>query len=153
MNNLEKKAYIFGTIFALSNKLQLLGDRMDEKLTVKQWLFLAGVLKCGGDTPSISEIAARIGSSRQNVKKMAAILEKQHFIVMEKDTRDARMVRVKLTDLCEAHLKEPEKVELQFIEELFTGFEAKELSLLTNGIKKLEKNVREMGKKYEEKEV
>jgi len=153
MSGLEEKAYIFGTIFALSNKLQLLGDRMDEKLTVKQWLFLAGVLKCGSDAPSLSEIAARIGSSRQNVKKMAAILEKQRFIAMEKDARDARVVRVKLTESCWAHLKGREKAEMQFIEELFAGFEAEDLAALSGGIKKLEENAREMGSRYEEKEV
>lgn len=153
MNGMVEKTYIFATIFALSNKLQLLGDRIDGKLTVKQWLFLAGVLKCESDTPSLSEIAARIGSSRQNVKKMAAILEKQRFVVMEKDARDARVVRVKLTDACMAHLKQRENAELQFIKALFTGFQAKELSLLSGGIKRLEKNAREMESKYAEKEV
>jgi len=153
MNGLEEKAYIFGTIFALSNKLQLLGDRMDEALTVKQWLFLAGVLKCGSDAPTLSEIAAHIGSSRQNVKKMAAILEKQRFVTLEKDARDARMVRVRLTDACRAHLKRRESAELRFIEELFAGFEANDLAALSGGIKKLEENAREMGSRYEEREV
>jgi DNA-binding MarR family transcriptional regulator len=152
MRDLEEKAYIFGNIFALSNKLQLIGDRVDEKLTVKQWLFLAGVLKCEEGAPTLSEIAARIGSSRQNVKKMAAILEKQGFVLMEKDARDARMLRISLTDACKAHLKQREKVELRFIEDLFCGFEAHELSLLSEAIEKLEINVRRMGLKYGEKE-
>jgi DNA-binding MarR family transcriptional regulator len=147
---MEEKAYIFGAIFTLSNKLQFLGDKIDAKLTVKQWLFLAGVLKCDSDAPTLSEIAARIGSSRQNVKKMALILEKQGFVLMEKDDRDARALRIRLTDACKAHLKQRERAESRFIEALFCNYEAKELSLLSEGLKKLEKNVKEMGLKYDE---
>lgn len=150
---MEERAYIFGAIFLLSNKLQLLGDRVDEKLTVKQWLFLAGVLKCKNDMPTLSDIAARIGSSRQNVKKMALILEKQGFVLLEKDARDARMLRIKLTDACREHLKQREDLELQFIGQLFQNFDAPELSALSGAIKKLEKNAKEMERQYEEEEV
>ncbi len=149
---MEDKAYIFGSIFTLSNKLQLLGDRIDETLTVKQWLFLAGVVKCGIEAPMLTDIAVRIGSSRQNVKKMAIILEKQGFVSMEKDARDARMLRIRLTDACRAHLKQREETEERFIEELFCSFEAPELSLLAGAIKKLEENAKEMGRSDEEKE-
>ena len=38
METLKKKAYIFASIFALSNKLQVIGDKFDKELTVKQWL-------------------------------------------------------------------------------------------------------------------
>ncbi len=147
---MEKKTYIFGTIFTLSNKLQLLGDKIDAKLTVKQWLFLAGVLRCDNDTPTLSEIAACIGSSRQNVKKLALILEKQGFVLMEKDVRDARALRIRLTDACKAHLKQREQAESRFIEELFYNYGAKELSLLSEGLKKLENNAKEMGLKYDD---
>ncbi|MGV8084024.1 MAG: MarR family winged helix-turn-helix transcriptional regulator [Coriobacteriia bacterium] len=145
MEHGTEKVYVFGTIFTLSNKLQLLGDRLDPKLTVKQWLFLAGIMKCDHEAPTLSEIAARIGSSRQNVKKMALILEKQGFVNMKKDSLDARMLRVELTDTCRAHLKRREKMETRFIEDLFSGFAPNELSALSNLIKKLEKNANAMG--------
>lgn len=152
MNNLQDKAYIFGTIFILSNKLQVLGDKMDSKLTVKQWLFLVGITKCESISPTLSEIAVLIGSSRQNVKKMAVILEKQGFIMMSKDERDARMLRVSLTDYCKEYLKQREKMELEFIEEVFCGFEPNELSALSEAMRKLEKNVNSKVKNDEKKE-
>ncbi len=148
MNDLEKKTYIFGTIFTLSNKLQLLGDKMDKELTVKQWLFLAGVLKCANDAPTITEIATQIGSSRQNIKKIALILEKQGFITMKKDSIDARMLRISLTKTCKLYLKKRETMELQFIKKLFDSFELNELSSLAATITKLEKNIKNMSSKY-----
>ena len=141
MNNLQDKAYIFGSFFVLSNKLQILGDQMDKKLTVKQWLFLAGITKCESNAPTLSELAARIGSSRQNVKKMAVILEKQGFIVMNRDDKDARMIRVSMTDFCKEYLGKREQIELFFIKEVFEGFEPRELAALSGAIHKLERNI------------
>lgn len=34
MELLQKKAYVFGMIFLLSNKMQALGDKLDPQLTV-----------------------------------------------------------------------------------------------------------------------
>ncbi len=141
MNHLNHKTYIFGTIFTLSNKLQMLGDRMDSQLTVKQWLFLAGVLECRSGNPTLSEIAAYIGSSRQNIKKMALLLEKQGFILMNKDEGDARMLRVSLTDSCKEHLRQREEMERQFIEEVFLGFGTEELAAFSGSVKRLGKNI------------
>jgi DNA-binding MarR family transcriptional regulator len=153
MNPLGDKAYVFGTIFTLSNKLQLLGDKLDERLTAKQWLFLAGISNVENGAPTLSELAQHIGSSRQNVKKMALILEKQGFIVLHKDAYDARMLRVSLTDSCRAYLKQRDKIELEFMEEVFCGFTPEELSSLSGAIRKLEKNVNGKVRNDEEKEA
>ncbi|MFA5636708.1 MAG: MarR family transcriptional regulator, partial [Anaerovoracaceae bacterium] len=75
MDSLKDKAFIFGSIFTLSNRLQILGDRLDRNLTVKKWLLLAGIHNCRNSSPSISEVAIIIGNSRQNVKKMLVKLE------------------------------------------------------------------------------
>ena len=152
MSEKDYRAYVFGTIFALSNRLQLLGDKIDAKLTVKQWLFLAGVMNCGHEGPTLTEVAARIGTSRQNVKKIGSILERQGFILMEKDPSDARALRIKLTGACLAHLKRRAPGEQAFIETLFRGFDAGELAAFSDMLKKLEKNADEMERKIEEKE-
>jgi len=68
METLKKKGYIFASIFTLSNRLQVIGDKFDKDLTVKQWLLLAGILNSGKKAPTLTEVAAIIGSSRQNVK-------------------------------------------------------------------------------------
>ncbi len=153
METEREKAYIFGSLFTLANQLQLLGDRLDPALTVKQWLFLAGVLSCQPGVPALSEIAACIGSSRQNVKKMALILERQGFVRLEKDSRDARMLRVRLTEACLAHLRQREGMETRFINGLFAGFEPTELKTLAALLRKLAANIRREGRHDEETEV
>jgi DNA-binding MarR family transcriptional regulator len=147
---MEEMAYVFGTIFTLSNRLQALGDRMDERLTVKQWLFLAGVVQCGPGAPTLSQVAKRIGTSRQNAKKIAAILERQRFIRIERDARDARALQISLTDACMERLSQRAEMEKRFLGELFSGFGPGEMSAFAGALKKLEKNVEEMGRGIED---
>ncbi|RCX19335.1 DNA-binding MarR family transcriptional regulator [Anaerobacterium chartisolvens] len=135
------KAFIFGSIFTLSNKLQIIGDRLDSNLTVKQWLLLAGIHNSRNEHPTISEVAGIIGNSRQNVKKMLLILEKLGFVKMGNDSNDARVQKVKITEKCLDYLKQREKRELKFLEQLFEGFEPSEIQELIHGISKLEKNI------------
>lgn len=143
----EDKAYIFGTVFTLSNRLQILGDKLDDRLTVKQWLLLAGISMCGSDAPTISEVAALIGSSRQNVKKMALILEKEGFVSLRRDPHDLRVLRISLSENCIGHLNHREEKERDFIEELFYGFDEEELLLFSQMLAKLERNAYIMGRK------
>ncbi|MDF2567766.1 MAG: MarR family transcriptional regulator [Oscillospiraceae bacterium] len=148
MNNLGEKAYIFGSIFTLSNKLQSLGDKLDNNLTVKQWLLLAGIFKCENDAPTITEVSSLIGNSRQNIKKMVLILEKEGFVTLQKDLNDARILRIGLTEKCLHYLKRREKKELQFLEQLFEGFDPNSVRSLSDGISKLDQNIIEMEKQY-----
>lgn len=148
MNDLEKKAHIFGSVFILANRLQVLGDKFDRNLTIKQWLLLVGILKNRGNSPTISEIASFIGNSRQNVKKMALLLEKKGFLKLEKDSNDARILRISLTSECHEYFHQREKRELEFFEKLYDGFDTNIIKSLDNGISKLEKNIIKMEKQY-----
>lgn len=153
MDSGQVKANIFSSVFTLANKLQLLGDRLDPALTVKQWLFLAGVMSCGPEPPTLSQIAACIGSSRQNVKKMALILVRQDFVSLEKDGQDARMLRVRLTEACQAHLRQREAMEARFIHDLFANFTSAELGDLAALLQKLAANAEQMGQDHDETEA
>lgn len=151
-DDLKEMAYIFGSIFTLSNKLQVLGDKFDKNLTVKQWLLLAGILHSGSDSPTISEVADIIQNSRQNVKKMALILEREGFLNINKDPKDARIQRISLTDNCRSYLKDREKSEERFLVQLFSGFSQDEIKAMVNGISKLDRNIEEMESLFDHEE-
>lgn len=148
MDNIKEKTHIFGLVFTLANKLQVLGDKFDENLTIKQWLLLAGIFKNENDTPTISEVASLIGNSRQNVKKMSIILEREGFLKLQKDLTDARILRISLTMKCQDYFKQREKREIEFLEKLYVGFDTNLIKGLDNGISKLEENINEMEKQY-----
>ncbi|MBC8080907.1 MAG: MarR family transcriptional regulator [Gorillibacterium sp.] len=152
MNETEQQATIFGVIFALANRLQILGDKLDGNITIKQWLLLAAIFKNPSPSPSLSEVGDMIGNSRQNVKKMAMILEKQGFVTLIKDVSDARMVRISLTPKCIAYFAKRVDKESQFMEKLYNGFEGDLTNGLYNGLIKLFDNIIVMEGEYETKE-
>jgi len=97
------KARVFDTfakIFLLSNKLQYIIDKelQKDQLTTKQFLLIAAVEKAFEGPPSLKEVAYVLGTSHQNVKQIANQLERKGFIVMEKDPKDKRVTRLKVTE-------------------------------------------------------
>lgn len=141
MDELEQKAYIFGTIFTLSNKLQVLGDEFDKNITIKQWLFMVVVSKFD-QPPTITEVANFIGYSRQNAKRIAANLHQRGFVSLEKDKNDARALRVKLTPKCTDYFENRYKNEIEYLEKIFYGFDADLTRSVCEGLARLEQNVK-----------
>ncbi|OQA47485.1 MAG: transcriptional repressor MprA [Firmicutes bacterium ADurb.Bin300] len=148
MDELRQKAYIFGTIFTLANKLQVLGDEFDKNITTKQWLFILGV-STFREPPMISELAKFIGYSRQNAKRIAAALQESGYITITKDENDARASRIELTPKCRQYFKKRDKREIEFLEKLFTGFDAELTHSLYKGLIRLELNIKEFMRSYE----
>lgn len=141
MSELEQKAYIFAVIFTLSNRLQVLGDEFDKNITTKQWLFMVGVSRFK-EPPTISEAANFIGYSRQNAKRIASALQKTGYVTISKDKNDARALRVKLNPKCIEYFKKRDKREIEFLEKLFTGFDAELTDGVYRGLIMLEQNIK-----------
>ena len=144
----EMKATIFSSFFTLSNRLQVAGDALDTEMTLKQWLLIAVLIKSEEDSLSVSDLAQRMGSSRQNVKKMAQLLEKQGFLSIERRADDKRYLQVSVTSACLAHCREREPREGAFIDTLFSGFSHDELQKLIEGFAKLSGNIARLEETY-----
>ena len=140
MNELEQKAYIFGTIFTLSNRLQVIGDEFDKNITTKQWLFILGVSRFE-EPPTISEVANFIGYSRQNAKRIATALQKTGYVKISKDKNDARALRIERTARCIEYFENRDEREIEFLEKIFTGFDAELTQNVYKGLIRLEQNI------------
>lgn len=141
MSEQEMQAYVFGSLFTLSNRLQVVGDSLDEAMTVKQWFLMAVLFRSEERELSLSTLAQRMGSSRQNVKKMALLLEKQGFLSIERSEDDRRFLMVRPTQACLEHFKGRQAMEEAFIKALFAGFSLEELHHLCQGFAKLAANI------------
>ena len=85
MPDMEPSYLLFGTVFALENRLQVLGDRLLEEITAKQWFVLVVLGLFGEKAPTSGELAEEVGSSYQNVKQIALKLEKKGYVTLESD--------------------------------------------------------------------
>lgn len=151
MNEVDDRSYIFGAIFMMSNRMQVLGDKVDRKITVKQWLFIVSVMR-SKDAPKLSDVAHMSGYSRQNAKRIAVNLEQKGFIKIDKDPEDIRAQRITLTRKCVDYFADRYQMELEFINKLFDGFNEELTEGLYKGLEKLSKNIEIMEIQYEEKE-
>ncbi|WP_326513959.1 MarR family winged helix-turn-helix transcriptional regulator [Clostridium intestinale] len=145
------EAYIYGGIFALSNKLQLIGDKLDCNISTKQWFLIAIIVSFQDEAPTISMTAERMGTSRQNIKKMANILEQRGFLVIVRDKEDGRIQRLELTEYCIDYFDQRREREEKYMESLFADFDKEMLFVFFRGMKQFERNINRMEKENEEK--
>ncbi|MCX7921892.1 MAG: MarR family transcriptional regulator [Clostridia bacterium] len=145
---LEKQRFIFGSLFLLANKLQVIGDQYLGKdgMTTKQWFLTVMISQFRDNHPTLSEVAELMGSSRQNVKQLALKLEEKDFLKIEKDEQDARALRLKLTEKSQEFWEKRQEQDNQFIEELFKDFSEEEVNIISSSFRKLFEKIEQMEK-------
>jgi len=146
MDTVEKQKYIFGNIFLIANRLQVLGDKYLESdgMTTKQWLLTVMISQFQDNPPTLSEVAKLMGSSRQNVKQLALKLEEKGFLNIQKDKQDARALRLKLTEKSRTFWEERQNQDEEYLENLFKDFSNEEIDIIFKGFEKLSVKIEEL---------
>ncbi|WP_010275433.1 MarR family winged helix-turn-helix transcriptional regulator [Paenibacillus senegalensis] len=140
----EHKGKIFASLFIIANRLQVLGDRLDPDVTVKQWLLIAVIVKSYPGMLSVKDIASIVGVSHQNVMQMVRSLEKKGFVHISIDESDRRIKRIGLTRKCQEYFAARGDRELAFLNDLFAGFSGDELQHFAVHIDHLISNIMKM---------
>jgi DNA-binding MarR family transcriptional regulator len=148
VNTIDKHKYIFGSLFLLANKLQVIGDQYlgREGITTKQWFLTVMLSQFRDNPPMLSEVAELMGSSRQNVKQLALKLEGKGFLIIQKDEKDARALRLKFTEKSKTFWGKREKQDNQFIQDLFKDFSEEEADIIYRGFGKLFEKIEKLEK-------
>ena len=146
MKNNARKEFILNRLFTLSNKIQNLGDLLDSEITMKQGQMLEILNQCENAPIMVTELAELIGSSRQNAKKMALLLSNQGYLSLTKDEKDARVLRVALTEKGMSYCSSRRDTDKRFLNNVFDGIEEKQLKSLLKTFEKLGKNVAKLEK-------
>ncbi len=140
----QRKA-IFNTLFIAGNKLQTLFDNHIPEISLKQFLLLSVVRQSEGPL-TFTELGNLLGCSRQNIKKLAALLEKKGFITIRQSPRDRRALCICPTKKVDAYFQNEfskYQEELQYLFEVYTEDEIaalyKLLTKLYEGIDHLER--------------
>ncbi|EJE7235015.1 MarR family transcriptional regulator [Clostridium botulinum] len=141
IDNIDKRYHIFGMLFLLSNKLETLGNNFLGELTTKQRFFMLILMNFFKDPPTLSELALEMGTSHQNAKQIAIKLEEKGFLVVRKDTRDKRVLRLTPTDKIEKYVKLREDKDYFFIEKFFKVLTVEEVRNVYEAFTKLLDNI------------
>lgn len=140
----DNKFMVYGMLFEVSNRIQTFGDEQFKDITMKQH-FMMVVLELFGDkSPTLSELADAVGCSYQNIKRMAAALEKNQYVKIIEDDKDKRKRHIIMTDKFTKMGESNQKMTLTFMEGLYSGIEEQELEGVVKVLKKMEDNIKHM---------
>lgn len=142
MNNseiFEKEKIIFGNIFLLANKLQIVMDEalISFEITTKQWVLMQVLEEFFSTPPTLSELSKTMGSSHQNVKQLILKLEKKGFLNIEIDELDNRTIRIKLSEKYYLFCEKSKEAGDKFITKLFEKIEVEKVQDMHDTISKL----------------
>jgi len=143
INSMDKRFALFGYFFAMSNRLQTVGDRFYEEITCKQFFLMICLRLFENGAPTINELSEIMGCSHQNVKSIAGKLEEKGYLEIRPDSDDARKLRIRLTKKADNLAKKYQKKELDFIDMLFTGISDKQIETTFKTLEKMEENINE----------
>ena len=116
---------LYGNVFLLGRRLEYIVDKelAKDNLTTKQFLMIAVIEKMFEHSPSIKEVADALGSTHQNIKQMANQLERRGFLRIERDGRDRRVLRLKVTEKNREYWDSRAAEHEGFILEIFSGLD------------------------------
>jgi len=118
----NRQKAIFSTLFIAGNRLQTLFDTRIPEISLKQFMLLS-VVRHSPEPMTFTELGKLLGCSRQNIKKLAQVLERKGFLSIQPSPSDARALRVVPTGRAEQFFQTEfprYERELQFLFEVYT---------------------------------
>lgn len=146
IDSMKDQKFVFGSILIVSNKMDTLLERelKEYDLTAKQWFMTVVIDNSFDKPPTIKEVARAMGSSHQNVKQVALKLEQKGLLVLEKDTKDSRVTRIKLTDQSYKFSQIIQSKAATFTQSLFKGIEKNGISITRAVLQQMLTNLAKM---------
>lgn len=142
LDNITLDMKIYGYLFTVTNKVQAMGDKVVQGLTMRQQYLMIILSKFEDYAPTLQELAYVFGSSYQNVKRMASQLEDEDFLEIRKDPIDRRKIRIiinrKKFNLLRSEMEDANKV---FFEHVLKNISTKEKEQLAQVLSKIDANV------------
>ena len=140
LENITEEYAIYGLLFSLSNRIQTIGDKDFEDITLKQQ-FLMIALELFDEAPTLKEMGDLIGCSYQNVKRMAAQLEKSGYLILQKDSTDKRKIRLVSSGKIEQMAEKNRQKTIAFMSNLYHNIPTKDLAVTLKTLKQMDKNI------------
>lgn len=129
----------FRLLFTVSARLRARMDRLLAPITTQQAAVLTVI---GAGAPSMSEVAAALSTTHQNVKQVALALERKGFVRIEGDPRDGRVRRLVATKKSARHWARRDPGDHEQTATWFDALDAGELTALVATLRKLEASLR-----------
>jgi DNA-binding MarR family transcriptional regulator len=145
-NLIPDEAMIFGFLLIISNKMNTLLEREFKEfdVTTKQWFLSETINSLFDSPPTLKEAANAMGSSHQNIKQVAMKLQQKGLLTLEKDKKDARVTRLRMTEQSHAFWKRTDPKGEIFREKMFKEIDSKDIAKTRHLLEKILSNLAEI---------
>ena len=145
-NVIPNDAMIFGLLLIIANKMNTLLERelKEFDVTTIQWFLSETINSLFDSPPTLKEAANAMGSSHQNVKQVAMKLQQKGLLTLEKDKKDARVTRLRMTDQSNDFWKRTDPKGAIFREKMFKELDANDIARTRHLLEKLLSNLAEI---------
>lgn len=142
-NMIPDDAMIFGLLLIISNKMNTLLEREFKEfdVTTKQWFLSETINSIFKSPPTLKDVANAMGSSHQNVKQVAIKLQQKGLLTLEKDKKDARVTRLKMTEMSHDFWKQTDLKGSTFRAKIFKGIDTSDMARTRYILKKMLSNL------------
>lgn len=144
--NVPNEFKVYGTLFALTNRIQTIGDEVFSDISIKQHFILMTIGLFYDKNPSLTEVAYIAGCSYQNIKKLATILETKGYLKIERDTIDKRKYNLIKTEKVKEFSANMDIEIKLFIKSLYKDVTQKQLFNMFNVLEQMNKNLKALQK-------
>lgn len=137
MKELFYMQQVYATLFSLSNKIQIAGDKALGNLSSRQYMAILGILHLPEEEANLNNIAKKLGTSKQNVRQLIDVLAKKKYVEVMPSSIDKRAVNIKVTEAGFDVAVKSARSGILCMADLFKEFDESELSTLWELLKKL----------------
>lgn len=137
---------IFSTLFIAGNRLQTVFDGADSEITLKQFMLLT-MIRQSEERLTFTELGKLLGCSRQNIKKLAAVLQQNGFVKIVQSEADGRALAVVPTERCQAYFERVAAHHRQELAILFGIYSDQEVEQLYHLLMKLYEGIENLEQK------
>jgi DNA-binding MarR family transcriptional regulator len=132
----------FRTTLSVAARLRAAMDsRLREDGLTTQQAALITVVEAAG-APSLSEAAAALACTRQNLKQIASALERKGLLELKPDPNDARTTRIVATSRSRAYWANRDTGDAEAVAEWFSQLAPDELRALVNSLNAISAQVK-----------
>ena len=137
------KRLSFTNILVCANMMQTMFSKTQDGITSKQWLLLTIAINID-EAPTLSEMGKFMGCSRQNVKQIAQVLNKNGYLKFTKIDGDKNTMRIVPTEKWFDYNEKNSEMTSNILEKIFSELSNEELKIffesyikITNSIEKI----------------
>ena len=125
------------TLFSVTNKLQMQGDKHLQDITIRQMLAIPALLHAPDGKATINHLARSMGTTKQSAKQIVDAMERKGYLSVVPSEQDKRAVNVIVTPEGQKAFKICSERTDEFLADIFCNFSAAELETLYSLLQKL----------------